>query len=197
MDREYYSPLPQSRLSPDAGYHTPVADSNARVRADSAAIEVMTDLRRVTAATIDAATPIGEANQAMIQRGVRSLIVTDGRRVLGVITATDVLGEKPVQVSQARNLRHAEVLVQDIMTPADRLDVIELSNVLHAQVGHVVATLKHSSRQHALVVDWDDMGQQRIRGIFSATQIARQLGVTVNLPGIATTFAEIEAAIGP
>lgn len=197
MVREHYSPLPQSRLAVDAGFHTPDPTTSARVRADSPAVEVMTDLRRVSAATIGADTPINQANQAMIHRGVRSLIVTDEqRRVLGIITATDVLGEKPMQVVRNRGVRHAEIVVRDIMTPADRLDVIELNDILHADVGHVVATLKQSGRQHALAVDSDEAGRQMIRGIFSATQIARQLGIVLHTPEIARTFAEIGAAIG-
>ena len=196
MVREYGS-LPQLKLQTNAGYHSPDPTMATRVRADSPAVEVMTDLRRVAVATIGADTPINEANQAMIHRGVRSLIVTDSaRRVLGLVTATDILGEKPMQVVRDRGIRHAEIVVRDIMTPADRVDVIELSDVLPAQVGHVVGTLRRAGRHHALVVDQGPDGRQMIRGIFSATQIARQLGVTLQTPEIARTFAEIEAVIG-
>ena len=44
----------------------------------------------------------------MIQRGVRLLLVVDqNRSVLGVITATDILGEKPMQVDRAARRRGA------------------------------------------------------------------------------------------
>jgi len=45
-------------------------------------------------------------------------------------------------------------------------------------------------------VDSDDAGRQMIRGIFSATQIARQLGIVLHTPEVARTFAEIGAAVG-
>jgi hypothetical protein len=35
----------------------------------------------------------------------------------------------------------------------------------------------------------------RIRGIFSASQIARQLGVPLQISELASTFAEIEQAL--
>jgi hypothetical protein len=60
----------------------------------------------------------------------------------------------------------------------------------------VLATLKAAGRQHAMVVEENANAQQAIRGIFSATQIARQLGVQIQITEIARTFAEIEAALG-
>ena len=36
-----------------------------------------------------------------------------------------------------------------------------------------------------------------IRGIFSATQIGRQLGITLHTDAARRSFAEIEQAIGP
>jgi hypothetical protein len=44
------------------------------------------------------------------------------------------------------------------MTPASRLEVISMDDVLHAHVGHVVATLKATGRRHAAVVDEDAGG---------------------------------------
>ena len=94
-----------------------------------------------------------------------------------------------------RGVRYEEVLARDIMTPRERLEAITFRAVQNAEVGHVVATLKETGRQHALVIDEDDFGRQMIRGIFSVSRISRQLGTLINATQIATTFAEIEAAI--
>jgi CBS domain-containing protein len=195
MEREY-PPLKSTILSPAAGYLKPSQLLPARVRMDSPAIEVMTDLRVVAPVTIGPDADIDSANTRMIVNRVRLLLVVDTQsRVAGLITATDILGEKPMQVVQHRGCRHEEVLVQDIMTPRGHLEVLSLADVLAARVGNVVATLKASGRQHAMVVDDDDEGRQRVRGIFSLTQIARQLGLQIQAPEIARTFAQIEAAL--
>ncbi|HUW36911.1 MAG TPA: CBS domain-containing protein [Rhodocyclaceae bacterium] len=195
-----YQPLPQSKLRPDAGYHLPDPTMSTPVDRKSPAIEVMTDLRRVAAVTTGRFATVNEANQTMIARGVRALFVVDERYTLwGIVTATDVLGGKPVQITQQRGIRHDEVVVRDIMTPVDRLEVIDLSDVLRARVGDVVATLERSGRQHALVVDRSlesaAVHRQMVRGIFSLTQIARQLGIVPQGPEVGRSFAEIAAAI--
>lgn len=186
-----------ARLESGAGYHQPASFSPQPVDVDSPAMEVMTDLRLVPAATIDAEIHIDMANQAMIARGVRSLLVVDDRgNVIGVVTARDIHGERPMQVVNKRGIKHEDIKVGDVMTRREEVEVLELSDVLRARVGTVVETLKRCGRQHALVVDRDKMGnRQMVRGIFSASQIARQLGVPLHTTEVARTFAEIEAVI--
>jgi CBS domain containing-hemolysin-like protein len=192
-----FLPLPVALVQADAGFCAPEQTRPARGGIDAPALDVMTDLAKVSAVLIRPTDTIDEALARMKQRGVRALLVIDAdRRVLGLITANDVLGEKPMRYIEGHNVRHQDVLVQDIMTPRERLEAIDIGEVRAAKVGHVVATLRQSGRQHALCTDRDG----RIRGIFSATQIARQLGVdsqSVNPTEIAQTFAEIEALLAP
>jgi CBS domain-containing protein len=125
----------------------------------------------------------------MIDYGVRSLIVVDSEhKITGIITSTDILSDKPMQIIADRGLLHSDLLVRDVMTPAHKIKVIDLQDVMKARVGDVVETLKQSSRQHALVVDVLDNGHQRLCGIFSASQIARQMQAE-EAPEAATQFA--------
>ena len=196
MTRDYH-PLSAQQLQSGARYHLPGQDPE-RVRINSPALAVMTDLRQIPAATIDLEAPLDAANRFMIRRGVRLLLVTDDeRQVLGLITANDVLGEKPVQFALERGIKRQEIRVRDIMTPREKLEALLFDDLSHAEVGHIVATLKHSGRQHALVVDYSGDGErQAVRGIFSMSQIARQLGVAIHTTEVAQTFAEIGAALG-
>jgi CBS domain-containing protein len=177
------------------------------VSTESPALEVMTDLARTTPATIRPQAPLGGANQFMITRGVRLLLVVDEHEnVLGVITATDILGERPMLVATERGMRRDELTVADVMIAAAQVEVIALADLVGARVGHVLETLRRAGRQHALVVDFDEIPSGRplmppgrramVRGIFSLSQIARQLGVSVATGGeVARTFSEIGAAI--
>lgn len=168
-----------------------------QVGADSPAIEAMTDFSRVHAVTISAAALLPEANATMISRGVRLLMVVSAdEEVLGLITARDILGERPLQLAQARNGKRDDLTVRDLMCPLANIDTLYLNEVMHARVIDILNALKNQGRQHIMVEDVDPAtGLPRVRGIFSATQIGRLLGVPVLGFELASTFAEIEAAL--
>jgi CBS domain-containing protein len=190
-----YSPLPVVRVPHGAGFCAPQQALAEHVGPDAPALAVMTDLTRVSAVLTRPSDTIDEALARMKQRGVRLLLVVDGERhILGLITANDILAEKPLRYVEAHGVRHQEILVEHIMTRCDEMEAIPIASVKGAKVGHVVATLRASGRQHTLVVEADG----GVRGIFSATQIARQLGVdpqSINAGEIAHTFSEMEAML--
>ena len=191
-----YQPLPFAVLPSGIGYSQPTQTALERVQLDSPATDVMTDLTRVVGVIVLAGDTVDEAYRRMIQRGVRLLLVVDqDRKVLGVITANDVWGEKPVQVAVQQGLHRDDVLVRNVMTPCANLQVIDMEQVSRAEVGHIVATLKHAGRQHTLVVERGAKGGMRLRGIFSTTQIVRQLGMNIQSSNVANTFAELEARL--
>ena len=190
-------PLKAHRLGA-ACYQIPEPGMPRSVDARSAAVEVMTDLHRVPAATVSETLSLDDARRAMVLRGVRMLFIVDSQRaVTGLITASDLLGEKPVTYARERGVKAADLVVSDIMTPVHSIDAFSLMDVLNARVGDVVEALRSLGRQHALVVESVDTGAvPAIRGIFSASQIARQMGIPPFGNELARTFAEIEAAIG-
>jgi CBS domain-containing protein len=186
-----YAPLTLAPLA--TGAHIAQPNAPGRVTLDDPAFSVMTDLREVSAATTAPEEPIDAAHAIMIRRGVRLLFVLDAQGALeGIITATDLLGAKPMQFMHAHGVSHAEVQVRDIMTPAESLDAVSLLDVAQMRVGHVVATLKSVRRRHLTVAE---DGGTRVRGLFSASQVARQLGMELQTFEVAETFAAIEAAL--
>lgn len=186
-----YSALTHSPLA--AGARLAQPQPPGRVDADDPAFAVMTDLATVQAATTLADEYADHAHAQMLQRGVRLLFVLDREsRVIGVITATDLLGEKPMRIQQTHGITRGEIRVADLMTPAGQLEALSLQDVSQMRVGHIVATLKAVGRQHLMVAE---DGGQRVRGLFSASQVARQLGMQVQPEEVASTFADIEAAL--
>lgn len=192
----HFSALSYGTLEPQRTYLRPPQRLPERVSPTDPAADVMTDLTKVAAITIGPLATLKEAERHMIASGVRLLLVTDqDNKVLGLITATDLQSEKPMRYLKEVGGKRDDIFVRDIMTPQEKLDVLYMVDVVNARVGDIVETLKHMGRQHALVVDLDDERRQVVRGIFSTTQISKQLGVHIETTEVAKTFAELEAAL--
>jgi CBS domain-containing protein len=174
---------------------TPSQSLPERVTPASPAIDVMTDLSHVTAVAIGPEKTMDDALERMKTARVRLLLVLGpGDEVLGLITARDIQGERPVRFMREAGASRADILVRDIMTPRARLEAMWMRNVSTASVGDVIETLKRTGRQHALVIERTAEGA-RIRGLFSSMQIGRQLDMQISQAGVAGTFSELETAL--
>jgi CBS-domain-containing membrane protein len=191
-----YPALPSNPLKAGASCVRPVQSLPERVKLSDPAIDVMTDLSKVSVVSVRAKTSMDKANAKMIRYGVRMLLVLDdNEQVAGLLTASDVLGEKPMRFLQNMGGTHADIMVRDIMSTVREIEALKIEDIRNSKVGNIVASLKKVHRQHALVVSETADGRQTVCGLFSITQIARQLGAQVQSFELASTFAEIDAVI--
>ncbi len=189
-----FKPVPTQRAAAPAVLVRP--GPGRSVTADVPALEVMTDFERTHPVAIAADASLFAANEAMIAHGVRLLFVTDDDGALrGIVTTQDTLGERPLQLRHQGKGTVFDLTVADLMHPLSELQVLDLADVRHANVGDIVATLKRLGRQHVLVGTHAAGAAVRICGLFSATQIGRQLGTEVQTFEVAQSFAQIEAAL--
>jgi CBS domain-containing protein len=189
--------LPTSHLEPGRLLAQTAPRHDSPVTIDSPAIDVMTDLTKVKAATTQPSTTLLQAEQLMIYQGVRMpFVVTDMPSIEGLITTTDLRGDRQMRVVHERNLRYDELCVADVMTELAILDAIGYHRMKTAAVGNVIATLERFGRNHLLVVeDATEYTPRRVRGVISRSQIERQLGRAIELAPIASNFSEIERAL--
>ena len=189
--------LPTFRLERGTSLAQAQPTDTTPVTLASPALAVMTDLTQVKAATTHPRTTLRQAEQAMIYQGVRMLfVVTDMPLVEGLITAADLGGDKQMRVVHERHLHYDELCVADVMTELGALDAIDYARVKGAAVGNAVATLQRLGRNHLLVVEAATAETpRRVRGVISRSQVERQLGRTIDITPIATSFSEIERAL--
>jgi CBS domain-containing protein len=189
--------LPAFRLAPGTAIAQADVSSDAPVTLDSPALAVMTDLTRVKAATIHPATSLRQAEQMMIYQGVRMLFVVSAMPAIeGLITTTDLEGDKRMRVVHERHLHYDELGVSDVMTDLASLDAVEFDRLRTATVGNAIATLQRLGRNHLLVVEAATARTpRRVRGVVSRSQIERQLGTGIDVSPIASSFSEIERAL--
>ncbi len=197
MDRDYAA-LSNIPLQPGASFHTP-PPSSLEQRLDLPALDFMTDFKLVTPVTCPPGWSIDTALETMKGRGVRLLLVVDDvDTVIGLVTSNDIQGEKPIEVARSNDSRRADIKVDQVMTPQSDITSLNLISIRNARVGHIIGMHKRLGRQHLLVVEvTGDDSNQTIRGLFSTSQIARQLGIRLS-PGDASahSLAEMVQQLG-
>ena len=188
--------LPVFRLEPGVCIAQAMPQYTPPVTLSAPALEVMTDLTQVIAATVHPSTTLRQAEQIMVLRGVRMLFVaTDRPAFVGLVTTTDLHGDRQMRITHERNLRYDDLCVADVMTGLSTLDALDFEQARGATVGQVIATLQRCGRNHLLVVEAAGGGPRRVRGVISRSQIERQLGSVIDLAPIADSFSEIEQAL--
>lgn len=190
-----YNALNLAPLKKSANLYQPVHMMEGAVELSDPAKYVFTDFQRVTPLTIEASATIERANEKMIMCGVRLLFVCDDHGTIeGLITADDILGERPVQYVKEHGGCRQDILVLDIMTHQKKLETVDLDVVLEATVGDIAETIKHTGKHHILVTE-NIRGNETLRGIFSRTQVSRQIGERIKFTNRANSFAELELAL--
>ncbi len=191
-----YQSLPNNLLAAKTQVTLYKRGKSVRITLEDAAFSVITDFSHVKPFSTTGDATIDQINSKMIACGVRLLFVAEHDEVLlGLVTYNDIFGEKPLQYIQEHGGKHEEILARDIMTPLDRLEALQLADILTARVGDIVETMKSSGRQHILVCEDQPDGAHAITGLFSSTQIEKRLGIKIELSPRANTFAELERAL--
>ncbi len=160
------------------------------------AVSVMTDFTKQPIFSIRGDAAIDQALLYMKAVGVRFLFVLDGEnRLAGVVTSTDIQGEKPLRYLQSVDCTLAscsreDVLVRHVMIPVEQWEVSDYSDVERARVSHVVESFRVAGRRHLVVTE-----NGMVRGIFSATRVEQALGIQLDIVRTARSFAEIESVL--
>jgi CBS-domain-containing membrane protein len=146
------------------------------VHMDDPALAVMTDFSHIMAHTIDTHETIDDALNEMKLHGVHMLLVTDEEgHVVGIISTEDLLGEKPIKILQQSRIERSLITVAMLMLATNDVIAFDIKDVQQARVGNVVTTLKSSHQHYALVIRKNGDGEPFIRGLFSTSQISKQL----------------------
>lgn len=186
-----FRPLPLS--TPSAVPALPQVTQTATL--DDAALTLFTDLRTSACVLAGHRDSVDQTLHVMQRAGVRMVFVSgaDGE-MIGYVTTDDLQGERPVVRALSQGLRHEELTVEDLMTPVSRWQVLDFSQLGHASVGRIVATLREHSLRYLLVTEVRD-GRPSLRGLFSARRIELALKTLIDGDLHLSTFAALEAAL--
>ncbi|MDX2164112.1 MAG: CBS domain-containing protein [Gammaproteobacteria bacterium] len=145
------------------------------IHVDDPADHSFVDFERHRPPLISTYRSLDDARAEMELFNLPVLLVTDiDKNVIGIITSEDILGEKPVKLSQEKRIPRSEIEVEMIMTPLREVPTLDLHDLTHAKIGHIIQTLREVN-QHTLLVKQDD----KLKGYFSASIISNQLDTVI------------------
>lgn len=153
----------------------------SQLQGESPALAAMTDFRRDGPAFVAPERRIDDALRDMIARGVSALVVVELERVLGLVTASDITGERPIGflrslLCRVRPCRRENIHVSDIMTPWADLEPLDFDWIACRTVADVAEVMIRACATHLLVVGGSADGAGRVAlGLFSRTRMERQL----------------------
>lgn len=152
--------------------------------ANASALNVTTDFAIDAPHIVSEERHIDVALHDMIVAGVRALFVLREGAVTGLITAHDILGEKPVKFLQdpfcaGNPCTRRDIVVGDIMSRLPWLETLELKWIQEASVGDIASVFRSNSLTHMVVMEPGNQGGvRRIRGLISRTRVERYLGAS-------------------
>jgi CBS domain-containing protein len=156
--------------------HIPGADPWHAAPTDPA-LSVMTDFRERASVTIAETATIDAALDHMKHNGVRCAFAIDEARrvVVGLITAYDIMSEKPMRHMQSVASPRREVQVRDIMHGVSDWRVLDVKDVEQATVASVSRLFEETGLTHVPVMEAGEQGEQRLRGLLSGAKVRRLL----------------------
>lgn len=134
-----------------------------------------------------------EAEQIMRRSHVRLEIVLNCRQEFVGVVALEDLSESEIIKKVAMGLPRDELRVADMMRRRQQLRVFDYQDLVRMTVADVLEVLKQYGHQHCLVGEREP---QLIRGILSASDVARKLKVDIAIAQ-PPKFAELYRALHP
>ena len=149
---------------------------------------IVTDFTHKRPQLIEKDVSVDEALYMMKMGHVRSKIVIDqSENLMGVISSSDLASYKVLHIAQLRNVSRADLTVENLMIKKEDMRAINFSKISNYTIGDVLATLRNMGQQHVLLIDTENT----LRGLISASDIARALHIPININEKAHTFNEI------
>ncbi len=147
------------------------------VRATNPALSVMIDFRTRSSVTVAEMATLDDALEHMKHAGVRCAFVVDEneKTVVGMLTAYDILGEKPQRHMHFTRLSHDEVLVRDIMQKVRDWSLVDINDIEQSTVGDVLEVFNETGLTHLPVMETTENGEIRLRGLLSFAKVKRLL----------------------
>lgn len=164
-------------------------------RPEDAALSLLTDLQLSPCVVASHHDGLGQTMHLMMRAGVRMVFVAGAAgELVGMVTAEDIQGERPVVHASSRQVPHHELTLADVMVPVTHWDTVDLGTVRTARLGDVAETM-HEHGLRYLLVTQKKQGRIMLRGLFSAARMEMAMNTTIEPDLHSRSFAELEMVL--
>lgn len=159
------------------------------------ALSLLTDFHHSACVVASHRDDLSQTLHLMMRAGVRMVFVSDSDgKLVGMVTAEDIQGERPVVRASTQMVRHGELTLADVMMPISQWETADLTQVRTASLGDVAATMHEHGLRYLIVTQRKD-GRTMLRGLFSAQRLEMALNTTIQPDLHSRSFAELEQAL--
>lgn len=173
--------------------HMVQPDEFTELTINSPASEFFTDFKKHRPLTIEGSTLSIDVETLMRKAHVRLMLVVDAdNEFIGTISADD-LSQQNFMIRIANGDRLQDIIVRDMMRPKREILALDIDQLERSSIADVIESLQRSGQQHCLVVD---RTHDHIRGLISASDVARRLHMPIRIEKV-PTFVDIFKSIRP
>jgi len=186
-----FKPLPLSSMT-----HAPELPKVQRLaQPHDAALSLLTDLHHSACVVAHQQDDLDQTMHLMMRAGVRMVFVSGVHgELIGMVTAEDIQGERPVLRASSQLVPHSELTVADVMVPVTQWDTVDLASVRTARLGDIAETM-HEHGLRYLLVTQHKQGKTMLRGMFSARRLEMAMNTTIEPDLHSRSFAELEMVL--
>jgi CBS domain containing-hemolysin-like protein len=191
-------PSVQAALNANARYRLVSRDDDDTLTNDAPASELLKDFTRQIPVIARSSREIQEVKKALdASRETFCVVINRSDEVVGILTLKDLIGSWPMSLANQQGTTIADIVARDVMRPVWSLPTIEIGKLQGLKVDELIAIFNGLHSDYLLVTDTAAVGAEDrvVRGLLSADDLSRRLGIRVNPDPGPGSFSDIVHAV--
>ncbi|MCL1477786.1 MULTISPECIES: CBS domain-containing protein [unclassified Marinobacter] len=164
---------------------------------DDLATELLKDFNRQDPLTVRSSEDIHAIGKKLeLSRETMCVVINRKDDVIGMLHMKDLIGSLPMSLASQRRSSIADLVAQDVMRPVWSLPTIGFSKLQSQTVDDLLSIFRELRSDYLLVTE-TVAGEEGnvVRGLLSADELSRRLGVQVNAESRPESFSDIVHAV--
>jgi hypothetical protein len=164
---------------------------------DDLATELLKDFNRQNPLTVRASEDIHTIGKKLDLSGeTLSVVINRNDDLIGMLHLKDLVGSLPMSIASQRGSAIADLVAQDVMRPMWSLPAIDFSKLQSQTVDDLLSTFRELHSDYLLVTETIAGEEGKVvRGLLSADDLSRRLGVRVSTGSRPESFSDIVHAV--